>query len=157
MGSLDPRASALKPPQPSLAPQPFAPAAAPADPNYTRNLAWTAPGEHVYNTPLPPQMEMQFRQWVQRHGVPFDPNAPTTDYDMRGFWMALHQGDPRAQSAVDPNDGRLHYPDFWKTPYHATFSNESQWADPDKAPRWNEQDQLVMPDGTVVYDDRAQH
>lgn len=76
------------------------------------------------------------------------------DYDMRGFWKALQAGDPLAQAAIDPNDQRMHYPDYWKTPYHETFSAESQWADPKKAPSWNDKDQLVMPDGTVIFDDR---
>jgi hypothetical protein len=63
------------------------------------------------------------------------------------------QGNPKASSAVDPNDGRMHYPDFWKTPLHQTFSNESQWA-PANAPAWNDQDQLVSQGGIVVFDDR---
>jgi hypothetical protein len=48
----------------------------------------------------------------------------------------------------------MHYPDFWKTPMHETFSNESQWA-PVTAPAWNAQDQLVSQGGRVVFDDRA--
>ena len=74
---------------------------------------------------------------------------------MRGFYKAMLAGNSMATSAVNPNDQKLHYPDYWKTPYHKSFSNESQWADPAKAPRWNEKDQLVMPDGTVVFDERA--
>lgn len=124
--------------------------------NYGRNQTWTKPGAQNFNTPLTPTEEQQFQQWLATNKVPFDPNQPVQDYDMRGFWKALMSGDPKAQSAVDPNDKRLHYPDYWKTPYHQTFSNESQWADPKKAPHWNEKDQLVMPDGTVIFDDRAQ-
>lgn len=73
---------------------------------------------------------------------------------MRGFWQAMQQGDPRATSAVDPNDQRMHYPDYWKTPLHKTFSNESQWA-PANAPRWTDDDKLVTPGGRVVFDDKA--
>ncbi len=136
--------------------------AAPADPSpaqtyYKRNLAYVAPGDHTYNTALSTADEQTFRQWVSANNVPFDINAGVTDYDMRGFWKALQAGDPRAKSAIDPNDRRLHYPDYWKTPYHETFSAESQWADPKKAPHWNEKDQLVMPDGTVIFDDRAKN
>lgn len=123
--------------------------------NFDRNQAWTKAGATNFNTNLGNQ-EQRFRKWVDDNNVPFDPTATgPQDYDMRGFWKGLQTGDPAAKSAVDPNDQRLHYPDYWKTPYHETFSNESQWADPAKAPSWNEKDQLVAPDGTVQFDDRA--
>ncbi len=121
---------------------------------FERNKAWTKPGAAVYQTHLEPEDERRFQAWVKQNKVPFDA-GPRADYDMRGFWKALQAGDPRAKSAVDPNDKRLHYPDYWKTPYHETFSAESQWADPTKAPKWNDKDQLVMPDGRVLFDDRA--
>jgi hypothetical protein len=108
-----------------------------------------------YNTPLPPAEEMIFRGWVKKNNVPFDPNAGTTDYDMRGFWQGLMQGHPMAKSAVDPNDSRLHYPDYWKTPLHETFSQESQWAGP-TAPQWNPKDQLIAPSGRILFDDRSE-
>ena len=137
-----------------------APAATPAvtgaDQFLERNKQWVNPNAPTsYNTELAPHEELAFRQWVAANNVPFDPNAPISDYDMRGFYKALTSGDEKAKSAIDPNDDRIHYPDYWKTPYHESFSNESQWADPKKAPSWNDKDQLVMPDGTVVYDDRA--
>ena len=97
--------------------------------------------------------EPMFRQWVAANKIPFDPNDPNPDYDMRGFWAALQSGDPRASSAVDPNDQKLHYPDYWKTPYHETFSNESKFALPN-APSWNKLDQLIAPNGQVIFDDR---
>lgn len=107
-----------------------------------------------YNTQLSPLDEMAYRQWVQQNGVPTNPDAEgLQDYDMRGFYQALQQGNPKAKSAVDPNDTKMHYPDFWKTPAHETFSNESQWASPN-APAWNEADQLVRPNGRIVFDDR---
>jgi hypothetical protein len=116
-------------------------------------LAGRQPGAS-YNTPLDPGQEMLFRQWVAHNKVPFDPDARgLQDYDMRGFWLGLQQQNPKAQAAVDPNDSRLHYPDYWKTPAHPTFSNESQWA-PVGAPQWNDQDQLVQ-GGRILYDDRA--
>ena len=128
----------------------------PENPIYTRNLAYTKSGDHIYNTPLSAEEEQQFRVWIVQNGVPFNVAAEVTDYDMRGFWKALQAGDQKAKSAVDPNDRRLHYPDYWKTPYHATFSAESKWADQAKAPKWNDQDQLVLPNGQVLFDDRAQ-
>lgn len=110
---------------------------------------YVKPGEHVYNTPLSPGEEMAFRKWVQDNKVPFDINAKVSSYDMRGFYAAMQRGDPKAHSAVDPTDKRIHYSDYWKTPYHPTFSNESQWATPD-APHWTEDDQLVDKNGKVV-------
>lgn len=124
---------------------------------FSRNKAWLAPGEHNYNTDLGLDQEIQFQAWLMEKQVPFDPAASVTDYDMRGFYKALQEGDPKAQSAVNPNDQSMHYPDYWKTPYHESFSNESQWADPAKAPRWNEQDQLVAPGGGVVFDEKAKN
>jgi N12 class adenine-specific DNA methylase len=123
---------------------------------YARNKAWMKPGSRNFFTDLSPQEETQFQTWVKANKVPLD-DSPQADYDMRGFWKALQAKDPRATSAVDPNDQRLHYPDFWKTPYHETFSAESRWADPTKAPKWNDKDQLVAPDGKVLFDDRARN
>lgn len=123
--------------------------------NYARNRAWTKNGVANFNTSLGAD-EPTFRQWVASNKVPFDPDAKgPQDYDMRGFWQALQSGDSRAKSAIDPNDSQLHYPDYWKTPYHATFSSESQWAAPN-APRWNDRDQLVDDGGNVLFDDKAQ-
>lgn len=122
--------------------------------NLLRNQAYIAPGAHTFNTPLPPADESKFREWLVQAKVPFDPEAMVSDYDMRGFWAALQKGDPIAKSAIDPNDSKWHYPDYWKTPLHQTFSAESQWANPKTAPKWNHQDQLVSPGGAVVFDDR---
>ena len=149
-------AATLSPPSPTVVATPQQTPVNPAQQVFQRNSAWVKPGEFNYNTQLEPPQELAFRAWLQKNKVPFDLQQNITDYDMRGFYKALSSGDVRAKSAVDPNDGRMHYPDYWKTPYHATFSNESQWADPAKAPQWNEKDQLVLPDGTVVFDDRAQ-
>ena len=120
---------------------------------YARNTPFVRPDAGSFNTQLPLLDEMAFRQWLQKNRVPFNADAPVTDYDMRGFWRGLQQGNPRAVSAIDPNDQRLHYPDYWKTPYHETFSGESQFAGP-TAPMWNEQDQLVSPSARILFDDR---
>jgi len=121
---------------------------------YARNKPFMRPGASNFTTPLDFGDELAFRQWVASNGVAFDPNQQTPqDYDMRGFWQGLRNQNPLAQSAVDPNDARMHYPDYWKTPYHQTFSNESQWAT-DMAPRWNTQDQLTAPSGRILFDDR---
>ena len=121
---------------------------------YSRNKQWAVSDPAGYTTNLGAQ-EGEFLQWVKANKVPFDPGERNSDYDMRGFWLGLQQKDPRAVSAIDPNDSKIHYPDYWKTPYHETFSNESRWAMPN-APGWNKLDQLVAPNGQVIFDDRAQ-
>ena len=97
---------------------------------------------------------MRFRSWARSNDVPFDPKRTLQDYDMRGFWQARQRKDPRAASAIDPHDKRLHYPDTWKTPYHETFSAESRWATPD-APRWRDDRYLVDKNGRVLFDAAA--
>ncbi len=125
----------------------------PADESFARNSKWARKAD-TYITELPPEQEGEFRKWVKENKVPFDPSSKA-DYDMRGFWLALKRGDPRASTAVNPNDKMMHFPDVWKTPYHRSFSAESQWATA-QAPVWNEKDQLVTPDGSVVYDEREE-
>lgn len=136
---------------------PFAPPvfpAAKAAPNPMLAGRQPAPS---YNTALSPLDEFAYRQWVQQNKVPTDPTSTAPqDYDMRGFYQGLQQNNPRAASAIDPNDSRMHYPDYWKTPLHQTFSNESQWA-PQGAPQWTPNDQLAAPNGRVLFDDRAQN
>ncbi len=114
-----------------------------------------APRATSYDTALDPVSEKAFRGWVAQNRVPFNPDAGAGDYDMRGFYKDMMAGQPRAQSAVDPNDKRMHYPDYYKTPSHQTFSDQSQWAAPG-APQWNSQDQLLSAGGRVLFDDRRQ-
>lgn len=124
---------------------------------FERNRPYIRADASDFATILDPHTETAFRNWVKTHSVPFDLNQMgPNDYDMRGFYQALSLGDPLARSAIDPNDQRMHYPDFWKTPYHQTFSAESQWATPD-APQWNDRDQLVDKSGSVIFDDRAKN
>ncbi len=106
----------------------------------------------TYNTPLSQMDEFQFRDWVQKNRVPFNPDAASSDYDMRGFFRAVLQGSPLAQSAINPNDNRMHFTDYFKTPEHPSFSNESQYAGPG-APQWINDSQLGQ-SGRVVYDEQ---
>lgn len=106
-----------------------------------------------YQTPLVPQDEQAFQKWVVDNKVPFD-DSPKSDYDMRGYWKAQKDGDPEAAQSLNNNDGRMHFPDTYKTPYHESFSNESKYATPD-APHWNNKDQLIDKGGNVVFDERA--
>ena len=105
------------------------------------------------NTQLDPANELAFRQWVIQNKVPFNPEAQTSDYDMRGYYQGLQQGQPMAKpSEVNPNDQRLHYPDYYKTPSHQSFSSESQWAG-SNTPAWINKSQLAAPSGKVVFDE----
>lgn len=107
-----------------------------------------------YNTQLSPLDEMAFRQWVANNRVPFDPNAGVTDYDMRGYYQGLMNGNPMARpTEINPNDNRPHYTDYYKTPLHQTFSSGSQWAGPD-APEWVNNHLLAAPNGRVVFDEQ---
>lgn len=106
-----------------------------------------------YNTQLSPLEEMEFRQWAKQNNVPFNVNAPTSDYDMRGFYRGLQQGDPRARTGVDPYDQRMHFSDVYKAPTHERFSGESYYAAP-VAPRWSDDgSQLVSPGGRILVDE----
>jgi hypothetical protein len=112
------------------------------------------PGRTDYNTALPQLDEFAFRQWVANNRVPFNPDSKgAQDYDMRGFWRGLMQENPHATSGTNPNDQQMHYSDYWKTPYHRSFSNESQYAAPN-APQWINDAQLASPGGRILFDER---
>lgn len=117
---------------------------------YARNAKWARDGLTSYVTALDPTQEMQFREWVEKGRIPFDPDQLDPDYDMRGYWTDGQQGGAQ----VNANDGQPHYPDTYKTPFHQSFSRESRYARPD-APYWANDHQLVDPaTGEVVYDER---
>lgn len=120
--------------------------------NFNQNRNWAKPSA-TYQTALAPDEEAQFRAWVAAKKVPFNPNEPASDYDMRGFWKALQSGDPRATTGINPNDHKLHFGDAWKTPYHQSFSRESEYAQP-TAPYWVGAQYLVTPEGRVVFDEK---
>jgi hypothetical protein len=61
--------------------------------------------------------------------------------------------DPRARTAINPNDNLMHFPDTWKTPYHQSFSNESMYAN-QNAPQWINDSQLASPSGRLFYDEK---
>lgn len=109
---------------------------------------YAKPGPYV--TTLSPEDEQAFQNWVTTKKIPFDP-SPTADYDMRGYYKAMVAGDQYAKQKVSDFDGRPHFPDTYKTPYHKTFSNESQYATPD-APHWKG-DQLLDNNGNIVADE----
>ena len=107
------------------------------------NKQWAKSGP--YETQLSPQDEYKFQQWVKKNNVPWQ-DSPTADYDMRGYWKALQEG--KAKESRNIWDGRMHFPDTWKTPYSGSFSNESMYANQD-APHWDG-NFLVTKDGHIV-------
>jgi hypothetical protein len=119
---------------------------------YARNAKYAASGP--YTTQLTPEQEQTFRQWVSTNKVPFNPGDVLSDYDMRGYWsdVAAKGG---ADTAVNPYDHQLHFPDTYKTPYHKSFSAESKYAK-GGAPIWVNDHQLVDPNtGQVIFDEAA--
>ncbi|MGH7746287.1 MAG: hypothetical protein ACREQ5_16235 [Candidatus Dormibacteria bacterium] len=118
-----------------------------------RNWQW-ARKLPSYQTELTPAQEGAFRTWVANNKVEFNPDEPVTDYDMRGYWLA-HQAGQTQGTQVNPQDGKLHFPDTFKTPYDATFSNQSQYALPN-APVWINDSQLADPKtGQILFDEKA--
>lgn len=125
-----------------------------ASATYARNAKY-AVAHPTYQTPLAPQDEAAFRQWVVANKVPFNPaDQSPQDYDMRGYWRDVAAaGD--SETAVNPSDHLLHFPDTYKTPFHRTFSAESKYATPD-APTWINDHQLAdQRTGDVVWDERT--
>lgn len=103
-----------------------------------------------YVTKLSPEEEAKFVQWVKANKVPWE-DIPNADYDMRGYYKALQSGDPSVRQKLSGFDGKMHFPDTYKTPYHKTFSNESIYALP-TAPRWVG-NKLVDRLGRVIADE----
>lgn len=91
-----------------------------------------------YNTKLTPEEEAAFLEWA-RSGKR-DYSKDTFDYDMRGFWKAMMQGDEKAKTEMQ--NGNPHFPDTYKKPNHPSFSNESKYhgADGHQGGRWSTRD-----------------
>lgn len=102
---------------------------------FQRNRDFVRPGP--YQTELKPKEETQFRAWLEKYQVPFNPQVQITDYDMRGYWKANQKATHKVGQ---------HFPDTWKTPYDTTFSKESKYATPDCPFEWK---------GDVLIDERS--
>lgn len=122
------------------------PEAEPPQESFARNKQWAKSGP--YKTVLTPAEERQFQQWVRTNRVPWR-DTPDSDYDMRGFWKAVKED--KASESRNKWDGRMHFPDTWKTPYDATFSRQSMYAKPN-APRWDG-DKLYTDSGQLIADE----
>jgi len=127
---------------------------------FGQNQQYIKPNQPIaYQTQLGPAMRSAFIDWQREmaksgHDVHYDP-SPQADYDMPGFFRGLVEGHPRAQQGINANDHEMHYDDFWKTPYHNSFSADSQWADQSKAPQWINGYQLVEPSGAEVFNEKT--
>jgi hypothetical protein len=80
-------------------------------------------GGRVYETPLSREEESRFQDWKQRYA----PRDSGEDYDLRGAFKAGVKPDPRSG----------HWPDTYKKPNHPTFSDQSKYALPGMAGRWD--------------------
>lgn len=100
-----------------------------------RNIPYAVPGPWV--TRLSPLEEQQFQAWVKQHNVPMEDDGPYTSYDMRGFWKDWSRGDPHAHMGINSVDKRLHFTDYYKTPYHESFNRESKYSKPDNPIHWD--------------------
>lgn len=138
------------PDQPPSDPPPWA---APAPAPVTQGQL-VAGATQPFRTQLKPADEAEFQAWLQAARIPYA-DTPTADYDMRGLFAGIRSGDKDAKTAVNKKDGKIHFPDKWKTPFHDSFSDRSIYAQPDAgAPSWRG-DLLVAPNGRVVADERA--
>lgn len=113
--------------------------------NQNRSLGYMRPNQPVsYQTRLGPAMRSEFINWIRANHVPYDPSQ-TSDYDMPGFFQDAVMGNAESPD-VNPYDHQIHFSDRRKTPFHASFSRESMWANPETAPAWSDNGyQLVDP------------
>lgn len=106
-----------------------------------RNRAYAK--SEPYFTTLSPEQEPVFREWVTKNAIPFNPDDPISDYDMRGYWVN--------NGAVPAKKGD-HFPDTYKTPYHQSFSAESVYALPN-APVWRGLRLVDPKTGAVIFEE----
>lgn len=77
-------------------------------------------------TSLTPEDEQAFNQWVAQNRIK-DVDHPDSHYDYRGYWKGV-VSKGQNETAINPQDHRLHYPDTYKQHGHPTFSVESQYS-----------------------------
>jgi hypothetical protein len=97
-----------------------------AEPLATKLAAIIAQGQAPV---LPANQELAYQIWRQKNNVP-----ESSDYNMRGFYQSLALPSARG-SAINPNDGQMHYPDTFKLPNHPTFSTDSGYYNPATMPQ----------------------
>lgn len=99
--------------------------------------SFIADDESQFTTKISPQDEIKFQSWVKDNNVAGADEPNFGHYDMRGYWKDItSQGS--SETAINKQDGLLHYPDTYKQPGHETFSVESKYAKGrDDAGSWN--------------------
>ncbi len=110
---------------------------------FKHNSAFALPGP--YQTKLSSDEEQEFRKWVKENNVPFDVNAKTVDYDMRGYWKSMVAGNQPAWKQGS------HFPDTFKTPYDTTFSAESKYAKQGTPFVWKGDNLIDTRTGAVIF------
>lgn len=116
------------------------------DAAFAHNRAFAKPSSSNYQTDLSPEQEQQFRAWVKDNKVPFDPDAKNIDYDMRGYWLAMNNGQVAKWAG-----GNTHFPDTFKTPFDTTFSAESQYATADNPFKWQGDNLIDTRNGQLIF------
>jgi murein DD-endopeptidase MepM/ murein hydrolase activator NlpD len=106
---------------------------------YAHNAPFATKGS--YTTKLSDEDEARFRAWLQKYKVPFDPDDPRSDYDMRGYWKANHG---KAYKGG-------HFPDTYKTPYDTTFSAESKYATANNPFKWQGNNLVDTRSGRLIF------
>ena len=74
-----------------------------------------------HNTPLTPENETRFKNWIERGKQKYgrDLSPDMEDYDLKGYWI----NGGHTNEAFRAGTG--HAPDTYKKPNHPTFSDES--------------------------------
>ena len=101
-------------------------------------------------TPLPPGLYPEFDAWMKSAPNQGDRTygmaSSRPEYDWSGYFLAMRAGRPEAP----PPDERGHTTDYFKTPYHPTFSQDSRYAGPND-PFWRGRELVDPRDGRVKF------
>lgn len=122
------------------------------------------PGPNPFATTLTPEEEQGFANFAKQTR-----NLPDVGYDLKGLYKEANdknlindilQGKNTELAGMNPGTQSFHYTDKYKTPFHESFSRESQYATPE-APQWlenpNQQGfQLVDKQGNILIDESQQ-
>ncbi len=103
--------------QPAMAPPP---PAAPVPTSIGQMMQQVDPLDYSakYNTPIPPEKQAAFDNWVAQRTKQTgkNPLGDKYDYDVQGYWLS-----------GAATDARGHGTDLFKKPNHPTFSDESKY------------------------------
>jgi hypothetical protein len=118
-------------------------------------------GVNPFGTNLKPEAEKEFASFAKNIQ-----QLPTPDFDLRGLFKEakgkglvdkILGGQETELGGINPTTQTFHFTDKFKTPFHKSFSRESQFATKD-APRWvQNEDQsfrLVDANNKTLIDER---